>query len=125
MTDKEIMQALECCTSKSISCQKCPLLKKSKYERKLIHHSFDLINRQQAEIEKARAEAIKEFAEKLKEEIEQALESNYTAKAERMSKTNDCTDTFVICCIGKILALSDINDYIDNLVKEMVGGEND
>ena len=66
MTDKEIMQALNCCTSKSISCQKCPLLRKSKCERELIRHSFDLIKRQQAEIEKAKAEAIRYFAERLK-----------------------------------------------------------
>lgn len=51
MTDKQIMQALNCCTSKSISCQKCPLLSKSNCERELIHHSFELVNHQQAEIE--------------------------------------------------------------------------
>lgn len=101
MTDKQIMQALNCCTSKSISCQKCPLLSKSKCERELIHHSFDLINRQQAEIEKARAEAIKEFAERL---------GNY--KEYRYNEN---------CDFVPYVRMSDIR----KVEKEMIGADND
>lgn len=77
MTDKEIMQALNYCTSKSISCQKCPLLRKSKCERELIQYSFELINRQQAEIEIC-AETIKrqdKEIERLKREKERLSEN--------------------------------------------------
>ena len=74
MTDNEIIKALECCFNNDwnkTKCNKCPFynggggcideLKKS---------TLDLINRQQAEIEKEqkiiKAKAIKEFAEMLK-----------------------------------------------------------
>lgn len=101
MTDKQIMQALNCCTSKSISCQKCPLLSKSRCERELIQYSFDLINRQQAEIEKVRAEAIKEFAERL---------GNY--KEYRYNEN---------CDFVPYVRLSEI----EKVAKEMVGAENE
>ena len=69
MTDKEIKQALHSCYLKL--CDDCPLNKKQMCRKKLLAYLVDLINRQQAEIERlkevARAEAIKEFAEKLKE----------------------------------------------------------
>ena len=91
MTDKEIIKALECCTQQH-KCNECPYL----MEHHLVcnHHlhkdTLDLINRQQAEIERlsnsakqweytakglfigkqtAKAEAIKEFAERLKEKL--------------------------------------------------------
>lgn len=106
MSDKDIMQALNCCTSKSISCQKCPLLSKSKCERELIHHSFDLINRQQAEIEKARAEAIKEFADSFDDELAKLRDTYF----ERGFK-----DYSLVCEV--------IHDYLYRTLREMAGDE--
>ena len=69
-----------------------------------------------------KAEAYKEFAEKVHTEIEQALESNYKAKGERLEKHNvgDSTD-FISYCEGKIAALRGIDDFIDDRLKELVG----
>ena len=85
MTDNEIIKALECC-SNGEPCANCPCQKQCD-ETDLAEIALDLINRQQAEIERlkienqslrsaansyklhyneARAEAVKEFAEKLK-----------------------------------------------------------
>lgn len=108
MTDKEIIKALECCSNqKYISdCEKC---KYFAFDCKdtLIEQALDLINRQQAEIERLKgwqdllkaekhslikAEAVKEFAERLK-----AVSHPYA-------------DTQMVFEL-----------QIDNLVKEMVG----
>ena len=65
------------------------------------------------------AEAIKEFAEMVKAEINQALESNYKARAERQNKeTKYVGDIFWNYCTGKIHCLRGLNDYIDELKKE-------
>jgi chromosome segregation ATPase len=69
-----------------------------------------------------KAEAYKEFAELVQGEIDDALHSNHNAKAERMAKPNvDMADEFINYCEGKIHALSGLNSYIDNLLKELVG----
>ena len=119
MTDKEIIKALECCTGDEWDiCDKCPY-QKYKTGRGCTYHilrdTFDLINRQQAEIERLqirlrkerhqfedlgkmyseiRAEAIKEFAERLKKHLK-----GY----------------------GGLYCVTTMNTHIDNLVKEMVG----
>ena len=85
MTDKEFMKALECCSAEYIACKECPLNGKPFCERCIIENAIDLINRQQAEIERlesiistdnqlikslnkcyeiSKDEAIKEFAER-------------------------------------------------------------
>ena len=97
-------------------------------------------NRQKAEIERleqqletlclvlkltkkiTKAEAIKEFAERVHAEIEAALKNNYEVRGHRMAILGvGETDQFVAQCTGKIYALRDIDDSIDNLAKEMVG----
>ena len=95
MTDNEIIKALECCASECFNaCDNCPFYKQCENDEQLSKFALDLINRQQAEIERlkkgckklvekqklykdnmqatrefqieqAKAEAIKEFAEKL------------------------------------------------------------
>lgn len=65
MTDKEIIKALECCNADYIACKDCPFNGKPFCERHIIKNAFELVKRQQKEIENARAEAIKEFAERL------------------------------------------------------------
>ena len=118
MTDNEIIKALECCTDESYeNCNECPYsIDTERCERmKLLEDILDLINHQKAEIEKLKneiqitkdayimlqtkneiikSEAIKEFAERLKEIVK------FT------DDTYECWE---------------IEGYIDNLVKEMVG----
>lgn len=54
MTDKEIIKALECCQNEECVCKECPL----HYRRSadcvdyLTRNALNLINRQQAEIER-------------------------------------------------------------------------
>ncbi len=69
-----------------------------------------------------KAEAVKEFAEKVQAEIKEALESNYKARAEKEKKElNKYLDNlFWNYCTGKIDCLRGIDNFIDNLVKEMV-----
>ena len=128
MTDKEVIKALECCIKNG--CDNCPF-------NRLTHLSdclnmfLNLINRQKAEIERLEKEvdrlsqvvmyndsvadlkasdAIKEFANKLKNEI-----IDDTAYAE------DCTQHTGY--YDYTIKFGDIPEYIDNLVKEMVGDE--
>ena len=92
MTDTEIIKALECRTTKGAKCSDCPAFKKVDRSdcKKYFRGAIDLINCQQAEIERlkkkveelsevlsdsirirykeAQSEAIKEFAEMLKDE---------------------------------------------------------
>ena len=74
----------------------------------------------------AKTEAYKECIEKIKEEIKQALESNYKARAERIEKHNvGETDEFISYCQGKIDCLRGLDDFLDNLLKELMGENND
>lgn len=65
MTDDEIVKALECCNeddediSDLIVCNKCPLCDDTRCTNHLRDFSLDLINRQQAEIEKLKDEVAK------------------------------------------------------------------
>ena len=54
MTDKEIIKALECCTTKGAKCSDCPAYKKVDRSdcKKYFRGAIDLINRQKAEIER-------------------------------------------------------------------------
>lgn len=113
MTDKEIIKALECCNEPPSQCDDCPLSGMVGCQAKTMESALDLINRQQAEIERLqkennqfadigkmyseiRAEAIKEFAERLKQKI---LVSPYDVN----------------------LFAPYTDNLIDNLVKEMAG----
>ena len=112
LTPEEIKKALECCKpDNDEGCLNCPLANVPLPEcaEILSKESVDLINRQQAEMERLkkennqfadigkmyseiRAEAIKEFAERLEEKI------------------FNCDLVYVY-------------EHIDNLVKEMVGDD--
>lgn len=117
MTDNEIIKALECCC-KNNNCEGCPLdylTFSSQCASELAIKSLDLINRQQAENERLnnnisamvvtlrnsakaiRNESIKEFAERLKDDMVLNIDDTYI-------------ESFV-------------EEYIDNLVKELVGEE--
>ncbi len=111
MKAEDIKKALVCCSSDSKkSCKKCPYVTvKGFCYNKLERDVLNLINQQQTEIKrlekllddkcdrcisKDKAEAIKEFADRLK-------------------------DVFVT--IDGTFECCEIEDHIDNLVKEMVG----
>ena len=128
MTDNEIITALECCTDESYeNCNECPYSTDTlSCERlKLLEDSLDLINSLKAEIERlkkevsvardayisiqdryehTKTEAYKEFAKRLKNKIK--TECNPYGKP-----TYDY-DTSI-----------SIMNYMDNLLKEMVGEE--
>lgn len=72
MTDKEIIRAIKCCTSGSDApCMNCPQYKKhlTKCVDDLMIETLDLINRQQAEIDKLKR--------KTKEQDEIIANSNF------------------------------------------------
>ena len=87
MTDNEIIKALEMCSN--IQCKWCPLVKTDYCTQYLIGEAFDLIKRQQAEIERLqkennqfanigkmyseiKAEAVKVFAERVVEQLKES-----------------------------------------------------
>lgn len=113
MNDEEIKKCLEYCVAKG-QCKKCPLDKELLCFPVLEKNALDLINRQQAEIERLngnlftisnacmqrRNEAIKEFAERLRLRV---IKTRFDAM------------------YGAVIEIS--NDTITELVKEMAGGE--
>lgn len=118
LTDAEIKKALECCAKETVDCENCPANREFVYwqcfdEVKIL--TVDLINRQEEEIERLKAEikfsdyleyettnqikaeAYKEFAERLKEKFARQVSKGYC----------------------KVL-----NDFVDNLLKELEGENN-
>ena len=83
MTDKEIIKTLECC-SNAEPCENCPCQKQC-YETDLIEIALDLINRQQAEIE--RLEKIRKADNNLITSLNKCYE---TAKAEAIKEFISC-----------------------------------
>jgi predicted RNase H-like nuclease (RuvC/YqgF family) len=143
-TDKEIVKAFKICNNLEDGyCSDCPYEYCDRCIREVARNTLDLINRLQVEnerlnnaideqdieiaqlykrLDKAKAEAYKECIEKVKEEINKALYNNYDVKAERLSKKNiGETDEFISYCDGKIDCLRGIDDFLDNLLKELVG----
>ena len=122
-TDNEIVKALECCKNDGIICGECPYKKANGCMEKLSADALDLINRQNAEIErlkeevgllhsdytykfvkaKAKAEAYKEFWNIRPER----LNEQYEGKEEYNKGWNACLDEFW--------------EMRNNLLKELVG----
>ena len=142
LTDNEIKKALECRVKDK--CPECPYFHGYPCDkcRNMQTDALDLINRLQAENERLRennkaimqtiadvhTEAYKEFAEQVQGEIDDAIHSNYNAKEERQEKCKKFgipiapEDSFLMYCDGKIHALSGLQSFICNLLKELVGG---
>ena len=124
-TDEEIIRNYEWCIGcTSDRCRECTMDEEGFCEEELQDLVLDLINRQKAEIEKlkgstivsnvmesqrikreAKAEAYKEFAERLKLHLYIISDGSQTG-------------------IINMYSVVTVNQ-IDNLLKEMVGGEND
>lgn len=99
MEDKEIIKALECCTSWGCgtSCADCPLYNTGCLHFNKLGETLDLINRQQAEIE--RLQKLLDGAEICIDELEYALD--------KVGHSNSRVD--------------DALEKYNNLVNEMVG----
>ena len=52
MTDNEIMEALKCCGDPYSTCVECPIKTDRRCNEHLANYALDLINRQQAEIDR-------------------------------------------------------------------------
>lgn len=142
MTDTEIIENLECCMEGE--CEKCTYQDVTACKEYIFHDCLDLIARQKAEIERlkkiqqvqadriveergrryelagtlsmeiktAKSEAIREFAEKLKE--------NLAVDCDRV-----CERSSLLCGSISGYPIYEVEDCIDNLVKERVGEDND
>lgn len=136
MTDREIIQALECHADGTPSCEECPYRTDGFCTISLSKDILALITRQQAELKElkevyhttklgwatARADAIKEFAERLKAEITTKIEELKATKSKYVKENYKCLSCDYIAKIrGEIEFLESLKEFIDNLVKEMVG----
>ncbi len=132
LTDKEIIKALECCGNLDVNgCHCCPLheMKSPECLSKLCAESVDLINRQQAEIERVKSgckrlvekqNLYKENMQATREwQIEQAKAETIKEFAERCKEKQFCFGSLKGVELVSIYAV-EIKD-VDNLVKEMVG----
>ena len=75
-------------------------------------------------VEQIKAEAYKEFAREVTEEIKKAYDNNSSVLREHFEKHREKPDfEFVATIQGKMNTLRGLDDFIDNLLKEMVGEE--
>ena len=90
MTDNDIIKALECCP-KDILCEQCPLNGKSNCMNKLYEYALDIVNRQQAEIERLNCviNKIKDLVKGLRIGFDNEMEYVFD---ETLEKINEITD---------------------------------
>ena len=146
--DEEIVKALECCISTATdeACVGCPFNKQKlcdKDRRALGRYALDLINRQKSEIDRqntfienqnelisklalicknARIEAYKEFAKEMNKEISRTYDNNSGVLREHLEKHKEKPNfEFVAAIQGRMNTLRGLDDFIDNLLEEMVG----
>lgn len=137
-TDGEIIKALECCYSPTGNCEKnCPMYNfKNCNDTLMAGYVRDLINRQNAEIERLKEcpKCVYEYDGETMEycvqgpcsnfkTVEQIKSEAYKEFAKRLKEEirldDDCDYNCRDCCY-------ECNDYViavDNLLKEMVGEE--
>ena len=147
MTDKEIIQALECCGKNRIAgsidaCEHCFLQNSAMCVTELIYKTLDLINRLQAEnehyshnvkemtdsirnyqkaLEQAKAE-IERLNKQLVFEIESAYDRGFKTAIKEFAERLKAKEAIHFCKCGETFVYTDLfNGELDNLVKEMVG----
>ena len=146
LTDEEIIKVLEYCSNYN-DCDKCNFEPKDNKKKtigcclEIMKNAIDLITRQQAEIERLRSANDEKFrqwdmlAEKTKQhyadlynEAKDILKAEaYKEFAERL-KNEIISDTAYGCDTSQHtgyydyqIKIGDIPEYIDNILKEMVG----
>ena len=129
MKDNEIIKALECCTTKCAKCSDCPAFKKVDRSdcKKYFRGAINLINRQQAEIERLKEcpKCIYEYDGKITEycvegpcsnfkTVEQIKYEAYKEFAEHLKErwSNNYYDSSDV----------DFDEFVDNLLKEYKKG---
>ena len=126
MTDNEIIKALECC-GKPVNeecCSECPYyLGGQENCHKLLGDIIDLINRQQAEIERLSNFVTEERCIEIAREmipaiVKQAKSEAYKEFAERLKESKKQYE-------GTLAGMTFTMTELDNLVKEMVGETDD
>ena len=140
LTDKEIIKALECCKRdfSMRNCLDCPYNKEksAKCMSFMIEDALDLINRQQAEIEKLNEEKAN-FDNTILYDLEQVHKISEKSKTEAIKELAEKTNKMITEIYNKhifdnndleaeekdaIINFSDDVVYgFDNLVKEMEG----
>ena len=122
MTDNEIIKAFDCCNNKTLDCDECPChYKQEKPCLELDNLVFDLINRQKAEIK--RLEKDSKRLKKVEMQLDDAMKMYDTIKAEAYKEFADRLKENSIATFswnGVVLV-----EEIDNLLKEMVGDNNE
>ena len=115
MTDKEIIKALECCYRKGgTPCRDCPFNEFEDCNDVLMaDYVFNLINRQQEEIERLKEQPYTfqiEVSKKIESEIKSKAVKEFAERLKKVWWDNGYESPDV-----------DFDDFVDNLVKEMVG----
>ena len=121
LNDNEIIKALECCKRAAVrQCEGCPYKERSSCAFELRRDALDLINRQQAEIErlKLEVEAVDELINPLpfKSNFDRAIE---TAKSEAIKEFAERLKGMHRHNTTSVTSLVTVFDNINNLVKEM------
>ena len=115
MTDKEIIKASECCYRKGgTPCRDCPFNEFEDCNDVLMaDYVFNLINRQQEEIERLKEQPYTfqiEVSKKIESEIKSKAVKEFAERLKKVWWDNGYESPDV-----------DFDDFVDNLVKEMVG----
>lgn len=120
MTDKEIIKALECCSIKH-ACSECPYTRNKGCGciNGILKDTFDLINRQQAEIERLSNFVTEERCIEIAREmiptiVKQAKSESYKEFADRLKESKKQYK-------GTLAGMTFTMTELDNLVKEMAG----
>ena len=114
MTDNEIIKALECCqTNDERNCIDCPYCEDCTEDNNVVADTLGLINRQRTEIQE-----LKVFAEEINDKLNCVIDCNKQNKSEIIREfAQRLKDVFI--SIDGTFECWEIEDYIDNLVKEM------
>lgn len=112
MTDNEIIKALECCDTREW-CTHCPLKDNDRCRDVLSAQSVELINRQKAELERLENRKLKDG--------ELTLISNTSVKEFKAEAIKGFAERLkdVFITIDGIFECWEVEEHIDNLVKEM------
>ena len=144
MTDNEIIKALECLRGNAFDCGKCPYCScyPAPCEQQVAKDALSLINRQKEEIEalyRINAESEKEIYEIRKEllgkeNLEESFKRSVRDFDKRLEKTVKLERVYAYKEFAGIIKDKwfdnrydspdvDFDDFISNLLKEMVGDE--